>query len=55
MTAQRYGVDNESWSDYDVLPARASDCIECGDCMERCPFGVDMISKMREMVEFFES
>ncbi len=40
---------------YDALPANASDCIECGDCMERCPFDVDVISKMREAVELFES
>jgi predicted aldo/keto reductase-like oxidoreductase len=40
---------------YNALPTNASDCIECGDCMERCPFDVDVISKMREAVELFES
>jgi predicted aldo/keto reductase-like oxidoreductase len=40
---------------YDALPTQASDCIECGECMERCPFDVDVISKMREAVELFES
>jgi len=39
---------------YDALPTRASDCIECGVCMERCPFEVDVISKMKEAVESFE-
>lgn len=53
VTAQRYSVDNESQADYDTLPAKASDCIECGDCMERCPFGVDVIAKMRQVVELF--
>lgn len=55
VTAQRYGVGDEEQADYDALPAKASDCIECGECMERCPFGVDVISKMREAVELFES
>lgn len=44
-----------SQTTYSALPARASDCIECGVCMERCPFDVDVISKMREAVELFES
>lgn len=30
--------------------APASDCIECGECMERCPFRVDVIAKMRQAV-----
>jgi predicted aldo/keto reductase-like oxidoreductase len=34
--------------------APASDCIECGECMERCPFGVDVIAKMRKAAELFE-
>jgi len=54
VTAQ-YGVTDQIQADYDALSAKASDCIECGDCMERCPFGVDVIAKMREMVELFES
>ena len=35
--------------------AKASDCIECGVCMERCPFEVDIIGKMRRAVEVFET
>jgi predicted aldo/keto reductase-like oxidoreductase len=31
--------------------AKASDCIECGDCMERCPFNVDVISRMQQAAE----
>lgn len=40
---------------YGTLPVKASACTECGVCMERCPFGVDVIAKMREAVELFES
>ena len=35
--------------------AKASDCIECEVCLERCPFGVDIIGKMRRAVEIFEA
>ncbi len=38
---------------YNALPAKASDCVECDACTERCPFGVDVISKMRQAVELF--
>lgn len=31
---------------YLTLHAHASDCIECGDCEERCPFGVEVARNM---------
>ena len=39
---------------YDDLPVKASECIECEVCMDRCPFDVDIIGKMRRAVEVFE-
>jgi hypothetical protein len=55
VAAERYGVGVEARADYDGLPAKASDCIECGDCMERCPFEVDVVARMRRAVELFEA
>jgi predicted aldo/keto reductase-like oxidoreductase len=40
-------------AEYDALTARASDCTECGACVERCPFGVDVVAKMAQAVELF--
>jgi len=40
---------------YDALPVTASACTECGACVERCPFGVDVISRMRQAIELFEA
>jgi predicted aldo/keto reductase-like oxidoreductase len=40
---------------YASLPAKGSDCIECEVCLERCPFDVDIIAKMRRAAEVFES
>jgi predicted aldo/keto reductase-like oxidoreductase len=34
--------------------AKVSACTECGICMERCPFEVDVISKMKQVLELFE-
>ena len=42
------------YSEYNELSAKASECIECEACMKRCPFHVDVISKMREARRLFE-
>jgi predicted aldo/keto reductase-like oxidoreductase len=39
---------------YSGFPVKASACVECGVCVERCPFEVDIVAKMREAVEVFE-
>jgi predicted aldo/keto reductase-like oxidoreductase len=39
------------YADYQV---KASACTECGLCLERCPFGVDILGKLRQAVEVFE-
>lgn len=33
---------------YSALPAKAGDCIACGACEKRCPFGVFVIQNMAE-------
>ncbi len=40
-------------SAYEALPVKASACTECGSCMERCPFGVDVIANMNRAAEIF--
>jgi predicted aldo/keto reductase-like oxidoreductase len=39
---------------YAGFPVKASACIECGVCAERCPFDVETIAKMREAAALFE-
>jgi ferredoxin len=39
---------------YAEFPVKASACVECGVCVERCPFDVEILAKMREAVEVFE-
>ena len=38
---------------YHLLEHRADECIACGSCMKNCPFGVDVIAKMKQAVELF--
>ena len=52
-TAQE-GVSKALRMAYDALPAKASACTECGACTARCPFGVDVIARMKQAVQLFE-
>ena len=38
---------------YETLQKRASDCIGCGHCDVRCPFGVQQSARMREIAQYF--
>lgn len=48
------GITDSIRGKYKVLDAKASSCIKCGECMERCPFGVDIISNMERAANLFE-
>lgn len=39
---------------YESLSANAADCIACGGCETRCPFGVPVVSRMQEAVAAFK-
>jgi len=56
-----YLVDEVPWTlfdelvaEYAALEVKASVCTECGVCMGRCPFEVDIIAKMRKAVALYE-
>ena len=38
---------------YEVLPHHAGECIQCGACQTRCPFGVPIIENMKQAAEIF--
>jgi len=40
---------------YSGFKVKASECVECGLCVDRCPFGVDIMAKFREAVALFEA
>ncbi len=43
----------EQLAAYRELGASAADCIRCGQCATRCPFGVDVIAKMDQAAALF--
>jgi len=49
------GVTDDLMGWYSSLEAKASDCIECGDCVERCPFDVDVYAKLGQAAVLFEA
>ncbi len=48
-----YEINDDIVSEYEALSVRASACTECGVCLERCPFGVDVIANMNRAVDIF--
>jgi len=40
-------------SHYDHLAHKGEDCIACGNCEKRCPFGVEIIKNMKQAKEIF--
>ena len=40
---------------YAVLEHKASECVGCGACETRCPFGVEVRQNMAEATEVFGS
>jgi uncharacterized protein len=48
-----HGIEQvKEW--YAGFPVKASACVECGVCVERCPFDVEIIAKMREAASLLE-
>ena len=48
------GITETIRSKYEALVSKASNCIKCGVCMERCPFGVNVISNMERATTLLE-
>jgi len=49
-----FGMSDIVMADYEALPVKASACTECGICLERCPFGVDVMVNMNRAVAIFK-
>ena len=54
-------LDAYAWSNdasvreaYGALAVKASACVKCGACIERCPFGVNAAERMDMIAEIFE-
>lgn len=48
-----WGVQPGHIKAYQAMDIKASECVACGNCEERCPYGVAVIKKMKKAVELF--
>ena len=51
LAAMQPQVPESIRAHYQALSARAEDCIACGNCEKRCPFGVPVIARMEKVKE----
>ena len=53
LAAMQPEVPESLKAHYQALSANAADCISCGGCEIRCPFGVPVVEKMKKTREMF--
>jgi len=49
------GISAELRGRYDKLGVKPSACTECGLCLTRCPFGIDVVGNMNKAKALFEA
>lgn len=49
-----YGFITGGFGPFGGVPAKASDCIECGACEKECPQSIKIIDAMKDAVRLFE-
>lgn len=47
------GIPETVYEHYMALESKAGDCIACGVCEKRCPFGVSIVENMKEAKKLF--
>ena len=55
LDAAGSGLTDSLRSEYAAQGANAGDCIQCGECVDRCPFGVAVIENLERTEGIFES
>ncbi|MCL2522591.1 MAG: aldo/keto reductase [Erysipelotrichales bacterium] len=49
----RYNLKEWAKSRYETFPKKASDCIACGKCLDKCPYDLNIIEKLKEVKNIF--
>jgi predicted aldo/keto reductase-like oxidoreductase len=39
--------------EYAALAKKGGDCVACGSCVKKCPFGVRVVERMKEAARIF--
>ncbi|MDH5448412.1 MAG: aldo/keto reductase [Candidatus Bathyarchaeota archaeon] len=50
----KFRLTEEMKAKYTTLQSKASECIKCGVCVDRCPFEVDIVSNMEKAANLLE-
>lgn len=53
LAVMQEGVPASVKAHYQALEKNASDCIACGGCETRCPFGVEIVERMKKAKSLF--
>lgn len=53
LAVSKGGLPETLREHYEVLEHHANECLSCGKCMKNCPFGVNIIEKMKAATELF--
>jgi predicted aldo/keto reductase-like oxidoreductase len=54
LDAAQWGLTDSLRAAYHAMPVKASACTGCGACSRRCPFGVDVVTRIFQAVDLFE-
>lgn len=49
----RYDLKDWAVKRYDSLEHKASECVECGKCIEKCPYQLDIPTKLKNVSKIF--
>ena len=52
---KRYNLKDWAIERYNSMKVKASECIECHACESRCPYGLKIVSKLKEAIKVLES
>jgi len=53
LDAAEHALNENVTAEYGTLTKKASDCTECGVCVERCPFDVPVLDRMERAIQVF--
>lgn len=52
--ARNHGMTEALKQAYENMEVKPSECLACGDCVKRCPFGLDVTANMDAAAKMFE-
>jgi predicted aldo/keto reductase-like oxidoreductase len=53
LDSAEHALNETVTAEYGTLMKRASDCTQCGFCVERCPFDVPVLDRMERAIQVF--